>query len=134
MNQPAAYTSAPKVGCLVQLLWFAVVGWWLGLIWTAVAWFLMNTYIGIPIGVMMLNYVPQIIALRGQRMVETYSGRAVEPEQVNLLVRAVYFFAIGWWLSGIWLCIAYIACATIIFMPIGFKMFDLTPMVVSLRQ
>ena len=33
-------------GCLVQLLWFALVGWWVGEIWIAVAWFLMVTVIG----------------------------------------------------------------------------------------
>jgi uncharacterized membrane protein YccF (DUF307 family) len=135
VNQPTvAQTSASRAGCLAQLLWFVFVGWWLGLIWTSVAWFLLNTYIGIPVGVAMLNYVPQIIALRGQRVVEVYSGRTVEPVQINLILRAVYFFAIGWWLSGIWLTIAYLACATIILMPVGFKMFDMTPMVVSLRQ
>jgi uncharacterized membrane protein YccF (DUF307 family) len=131
--QPGVYASAPRHGCLAQLLWFAVIGWWAGLIWTGVAWFLMNTYILIPVGVKMLNYVPQIIALRGERIVDA-RGNAIERPQFNLLIRAAWFFFVGWWLSGIWLCIAYLACATIIFMPVGFWMFDLTPMVVSLRQ
>ncbi len=134
MIQDSTYVQTRRPGWLVQLLWFVVVGWWLGLIWTGVAWLLMNTYIGIPIGVIMLNYVPQVMALRGQRMLDARSGRRLELPQYNFLLRAAYFFLVGWWLSGIWLCIAYILCATIILMPLGFKMFDLTPTVVSLRQ
>ncbi len=36
-------------GCLIQLLWFALVGWWAGQIWVAIAWALMLTVIGIPL-------------------------------------------------------------------------------------
>ncbi len=38
-------------GCLVQLLWFLVIGWWLGQAWIIVAWLLMLTVIFIPISV-----------------------------------------------------------------------------------
>jgi uncharacterized membrane protein YccF (DUF307 family) len=130
----ARIVETPRTGCLVQLLWFVVVGWWLGLLWTAAAWFFLNTYFLIPVGVLMLNQVPQVMALRGRRIVDLTSGRTIEPQQFNLILRAIYFLLVGWWLSGIWLTVAYICCATIIFMPIGFKMFDLTPFVVSLRQ
>ena len=134
MSEQINYAQTRRPGWVIQLLWFVVVGWWLGLFWTAGAWFFLNTYIGIPIGVIMLNYVPQVMALRGQRTVESRSGRVIEMPQINIIIRAIYFFAIGWWLSGIWLTIAYILCATIILMPLGFIMFDLTPTVVSLRQ
>jgi uncharacterized membrane protein YccF (DUF307 family) len=127
-------TTAPRHGCLAQALWFVFVGWWLGLIWTGIAWLAMNTIILIPLGVVMLNEVPNIIALRGRRTVEAGTGRTVEPQQVNILIRAAYFLLLGWWLSGVWLTAAYIASATIILMPIGIKMFDLTPMVASLRM
>lgn len=133
MLQTTVYTNTTRHGCLAQFLWFVFVGWWLGLIWTGIAWLAMNTIVLIPLGVVMLNEVPNIIALRGRRTVDASTGRAVEPQQINILIRAAYFLLLGWWLSGVWLTAAYIACATIIFMPIGIKMFDLTPMVASLR-
>jgi uncharacterized membrane protein YccF (DUF307 family) len=29
-------------GCLLQLLWFALVGWWLGELWIVAAWISME--------------------------------------------------------------------------------------------
>ena len=129
-------------GCLIQLLWFALVGWWLGQIWIAVAWFLTLTVIGIPIAVAMLNKIPQIIALRGQsesvhvrtegHTTVVSTGGAVP--QRFILTRAVYFVLIGWWFSAIWMEVAYVLCATIIGLPLGFWMFDRVPAVVSLHR
>ena len=125
-------------GCLIQLLWFAFIGWWAGQLWVGVAWALMLTVIGIPFAVMMLNLVPQVIALRGQRdlTVSSIGGRPVitAAPQVNLFVRAIYFLLIGWWFSAIWIELAYIFCLTIIGLPVGFWMFDLVPAIVSLRR
>ncbi len=125
-------------GCLIQILWFAFVGWWAGQIWIGVAWLLMLSVIGIPFGVMMLNMVPQVIALRGQRdlTVQTIGGRPVisPVPQYNLLLRAIYFVLIGWWFSAFWMQTAYLFCLSIIGLPVGFWMFDLVPIIVSLRR
>ena len=129
-------------GCLVQLLWFLFVGWWVGQLWIAAAWLLMLTVIGIPFAVMMLNRVPQVIALRGQNNgltvstvgdVTVVSAGAGVPQR-NILLRAIYFLLIGWWLSAIWMEVAYFACLTIIGLPLGFWMFDRVPALVSLRR
>mgnify|MGYP001377373163 CR=1 FL=1 len=129
-------------GCLVQLLWFAFVGIWLGEIWMAVAWFLMVTIIGIPFGVLMLNKIPKVIALREpeQQMKYTYrqngevERREIEPEQVNIVLRGLYFLLIGWWFSALWMQAAYALCVSIIGLPLGFWMFDRVPAVLSLRR
>ena len=125
-------------GCLIQLLWFAFVGWWAGQIWIAIAWALMVSIIGIPFAVIMLNMIPQVIALRGQTglVVKSVGGKTVVADvpQYNLLIRAIYFVLIGWWLSGLWMQAAYFLCLTIIGLPLGFWMFDLVPAIVSLRR
>jgi uncharacterized membrane protein YccF (DUF307 family) len=132
-------------GCLVQLLWFVLVGWWASQIWVAVAWFLIATILGMPFGVMMLDRLPKIIALRdpsqarGNASVVTRNGVTVitpggPVPQVNLLVRAIYFLLIGWWLSAIWMELAWVVCLTIIGLPLGFWMFDRVPALVSLRR
>jgi len=129
-------------GCLVQLLWFVFIGWWAGQLWIALAWLLMITIVGIPLGVAMMNKVPQVIALRGQPdsiAVTTAGGVTrvtgeVPVPQHNLLLRALYFVLVGWWLSAIWMELAYAICLTIIGLPLGFWMFDKVPGLVSLRR
>jgi len=128
-------------GCLIQILYFFLVGWWLGQIWIGVAWFLMVTIIGIPIAVKMLNHLPQIIALRGYATtvaLKEVDGTLVAEKgstpQHNLLLRALYFVLIGWWFSAIWMEVAYWLCMTIIGLPVGFWMFDRVPAVVSLHR
>lgn len=128
-------------GCLIQILWFAFIGWWLTEIWITAAWLFMVTIIGIPFGVLMINKVPFILALRGESedLLVTYDGHQtrVSPahrSQHNIILRAIYFIFIGWWLSAIWMQIAYFVCMTIIGLPIGFWMFDKTPALLSLHR
>ncbi len=134
--------SQKNPGCLVQLLWFVFIGWWAGQIWIALAWSLMLTVVGIPLGVMMMNKIPQVIALRGQSSgitvttvgnVTTVTANTSAPQH-NILLRAIYFLLIGWWLSAIWMELAYLICLTIIGLPIGLRMFDKVPALVSLSR
>jgi uncharacterized membrane protein YccF (DUF307 family) len=141
-NPQIIVNSSKGPGCLIQLLWFLFIGWWLGQLWVLVAWVFILTILGIPLGVMMLNNIPQIFALRGKSShttMTTVGGVTsirvgVSAPQHNFVVRAIYFILIGWWLSLIWMEIAYLFCLTLIGIPLGFWMFDCTPAVVSLRR
>ncbi len=129
-------------GCLIQILWFAFIGIWLGQIWIVIAWIFMVTIIGIPVGVVMLNKLPWVIALRTEpvrlqvthRADGTVVQREVSRPQLNILFRAFYFLLVGWWLSAIWMEAAYVLCCSVIGLPIGFWMFDYVPAVVSLKR
>ncbi len=135
MNSNVTYIQTSRPGCLIQILWFALVGWWLGAIWVAVAWLLMLTIIGLPVSAAMLNNVPQVMALRGRRLLQASAdGQVRHVPETNILIRMVYFLLIGWWLSAGWMVLAYLLCLSIFLLPIGFWMFDLTPTVVSLKR
>jgi len=107
-----------------------------------IAWIMMITIVGIPIGVMMLNKIPWVIALRNEpvtvKVTKRADGSLVEREigkpQVNFLLRAIYFILIGWWLSALWMELAYALCMSVIGLPIGFWMFDCVPGVLSLKR
>jgi uncharacterized membrane protein YccF (DUF307 family) len=129
-------------GCLVQLLWFALIGWWAGELWIAAAWILMLTVVGAPLAVAMLNKLPQVIALRGQttgvQVTQVgnlqYEIRDARIPQHSVFLRAIYFVLVGWWFSAVWMEVAYALCLSIIGLPIGFWMFDRVPALVSLRR
>ncbi len=140
--QRTMVVSKQDPGWLMQLLWFALIGWWFGELWIAAAWFLTITIIGAPLGVAMLNLLPQIIALRGHRtgieVIQMGKQAVIKRHrhipQRNILLRIVYFVLIGWWVSALWIEIAYALSLTIIGLPIGFWMFDRVPALVSLRR
>jgi uncharacterized membrane protein YccF (DUF307 family) len=51
----------------------------------------------------------------------------------GLLVRALWFVFIGWWLSAWAILVAYVCCATIVGLPLGFMIFDRLPSIMTLR-
>ena len=129
-------------GCLLQLLWFAFIGIWLGQAWMVAAWVLMITIIGLPLGIAMLNMLPKVYALREPvqqvRILTRQDGSLIEQEldrpQVHFILRALYFLLIGWWFSALWMEAAYLLCTTIIGLPLGFWMFDRIPAVLTLKR
>jgi uncharacterized membrane protein YccF (DUF307 family) len=79
----------------------------------------------------MLNQMPQVMTLRQQR-------RGLRPlagsSDVPFVVRAVYFILIGWWLSLLWMELAWLASATIFGLPLSFLMFERTSTVATLAE
>jgi uncharacterized membrane protein YccF (DUF307 family) len=138
------YVETPyRPGCLIQLVWFLFIGWWAVHIWASVAWVLLVSIIGIPVGVWMLHRAPLVVALRDPREVRyrmTHAGKglwvyeASGAPQYPFLLRAIYFILVGWWLSAVWMALASLVCGTIIGLPIGIWMFDLVPALVSLER
>jgi hypothetical protein len=51
----AVVTGQRGTNMLVRMVWFLLVGWWLGALWLCIGLALMCTLIGIPIGLIMLN-------------------------------------------------------------------------------
>ena len=55
-------------------------------------------------------------------------------EQPSILVRAVWFIFVGWWLTGLWLSVAWLLNVTNIGIPLGIKMINKVPFVLSLKR
>lgn len=122
---------------LLRAMWFVFVGWWLGLIWTMFAWLFNLTLIGLPVGVMMLNFIPQVMTLRTRnklRVQVTPNGNVFvhQPVEQALPLRAMWFVFIGWWASLVWMLAAWAFSASIVLMPIAFWMFDRVPTITTL--
>ena len=115
----------------VRALWFVLVGWWLTPLVVNVAWALNATVLLIPLGIKLVNLVPTALSLaepRGLDAPEDARG------QTSLLVRALYFLLVGWWLSWLWANVAAFLAVTIIGLPVAFWMFNRLPFVTSLYR
>ena len=57
-------SRVPQRAFLGRAVYFVLVGWWLGAVWSALAWLLCVTVLGLPLGVMMYNRLPAVLTLR----------------------------------------------------------------------
>lgn len=60
------YTGRPRreLSLVLRILWFFVVGWWLGLLCFKVGYLLCLTIVLLPLGVWLLHRVPVLMTLR----------------------------------------------------------------------
>lgn len=136
-NQPIVVEQRSGPNLLIRALYFIVVGLWFSSIWAAIAWVLCVTIIGLPLGLWMLNRLPQVVTLAPQRSdLVIAGGRAYRADvpQRPFLLRAVWFVLIGWWLSALWLALAWALCASVIGMVVAFWMFDRVPAIITLAR
>ncbi len=126
------------LGLLIRAIYFIFFGLWFSGIWAGIAWLLCVTIIGLPLGLWMLNRLPQVTTLQPQRddLVITTQGRVYSRDlpQSPFLLRALYFLAIGWWFSALWIIVAWALCGVIIGLPFGFWMFNRVPAVITLAR
>ena len=110
---------------ILRVIWFVLVGWWLAGILSAFAWALNATVIGLPIGLWIINRLPLAATLRPTDSLYWVDAGILRPGKAQhpLLLRAIYFLLIGWWLSGLWMVVAYALLLTIIGMPLAFWMY-----------
>lgn len=124
---------------IVRAIYFLFIGLWLTFIWIVIAWFFNATIILLPVGLWMINRVPQVLTLRRmprEVTVDEYRGTVVvwtrDVPQRPWIVRLLYFIFIGWWLSLIWAIVGWLLCATIIGLPLGIIMLNTLPAVTTL--
>jgi uncharacterized membrane protein YccF (DUF307 family) len=141
-------------GMLVRILYFLFVGWWVGLFWLNIGFALCALIVTLPLGLIMLNRLPQVITLKpvSQQTSVNVSTVAMQPgmgpalyqqninisvnpvQQYNFFIRALYYIFIGCWVGYLWAMLAYLCCCTLVLLPVGVMMFDRLPMVLTLRK
>lgn len=128
-------------GLLMRAVWFVFVGWWLGQLAVLSAWVLNLLIITLPLGMYILNRLPQVFTLRpsSQHWQVEASGqgatvvRSVDVPQREFWIRALYFVLVGWWFSLLWLEVGWLAGLTIILLPLSFWMFSKSAALTTLR-
>lgn len=137
MSRTKAVVQEPGVPLLLRILYFFLFGWWATGVWVNVAWFLNATIVGLPLGVWMLNRVPQVLTLRPVKQVVVMDRAHIHTTglpQHTWPLRLVYFVLMGWWLSLVWSNLAWVICATVIGLPLGIWMFNRLPALTTLMR
>lgn len=122
---------------VIRALWFIFFGWEITAVWLLIAWLLNVSIIGLPIGIKMINYTPAVLTLKGKSITKIFDENGQEirrqgPEQQNMFIRVIYFLAVGWWISLIWMTIGYLLSVSIIGLPFGIWMLNRLPEVTTL--
>jgi len=55
--------GVPQNPFILRAIYFLLIGWWLSLIWALLGWLLCVSIIGLPLGVLMLNRLPEVTTL-----------------------------------------------------------------------
>jgi uncharacterized membrane protein YccF (DUF307 family) len=143
MSQTVIENKTSVPGCLFRFLWFLFIGLPLGLPWTLIAWFFMITIVGLPIGLWMINRLPQIMTLRfksTETIIRNTGGRQSastrDIRQRPFFLRVLYFLFIGFWFSLVWLILAWVlVLVTLGFgLPVAFWMFSNAALVTTLAR
>ena len=134
MSAPVVVQQAsPNI--LIRFLYFVFIGWWLGLLVSAFAWLVNLTVIGLPLGLYLINRLPTIMTLRAQNQWRLEGNVLIQgAKQRPFILRAIYFFIVGWWFSGIWMGVAYLCIFTVIGLPLAFWMYGRIGAVTTLRR
>jgi uncharacterized membrane protein YccF (DUF307 family) len=129
------YVAAPNATAepplIARAVWFVFVGLWVGQLWLILAWLLNLTVIGLPLGLWMLNRMPQVMTLRATPARPAVVSSA---SSASLIVRIVYFVLIGWWVSFLWMQFAWLAAVIVIGLPLSFQMFERVGTVMTLAE
>ena len=126
---------------IARVIWYLLIGWWLGAIWTILAYLFCLTIVGLPLGVIMLNRLPKVLTLKptGTEQIQTMlEGKPATvsgvPEEFPFLLRVIYFFVLGWEVAGTAILIGYILCLTIIGLPAGLWILNRIPLLLTLKR
>jgi uncharacterized membrane protein YccF (DUF307 family) len=124
-STPDQFVDVEPPNLILRVVWFVLVGWWLAGILSVAAWALNATIIGLPLGLWVINRLPLAATLRPISSRYRVDDGTLRPAatQHSLLLRAIYFLLIGWWLSGLWMVVAYALLLTIVGMPAAFWMY-----------
>lgn len=121
----------------VRLLWLIFVGSWSGLLLVAAAAILNFTAVGYIFRPWVLQQLPRVMRLAtpADRIVGPAAPSEREQEvRERPYVRAVYFFAVGWWAGALWLLAAYLINLPQVTEPLSIWMYNRVDAVTTLER
>ena len=130
-------------GLLVRGLWFIFLGYWLAGLALAFAYLTLLVSLGLlsPVAFAIFNRVPYLLTLRERSrtwVAQTQGGvttlREATLDQRPWYLRALYFVFVGWWLTAIWISVAWTIGIFLITLPLTIWMLDRISGIATLQR
>ncbi len=142
VGMPSIHFNAVKAGpsFFVRALWFLVIGWWLSAFFIVAGYVLVASIILLPMGLWMLNRIPQAQTLRPRTREFTtqFRDNAIvftegRKQQTAWCLRLLYLPA-GLVLGAVWLVAAWLLGLAVSGLPLSIMVVDRAPTVITLQQ
>lgn len=126
---------------LLRIVWFVLIGWWLSFFVVSLAVIANLTIVGIPLGIWLINRIPQAATLKFDRShVAASTVDAVTTVTISdvpqrpFWQRTLWYILVGWWLTALALYVAWLLCVIVIGMPLAFPIFSGAGKLLTLKR
>jgi uncharacterized membrane protein YccF (DUF307 family) len=132
---PVRYT-APRQNVFfpTRAVWFVVAGSWLSGLWVLATWVMILFVVFQSQANRMITMIPNVLTLRtaGDPPKSIVPVSRLGMPNVDTSTRALYMVFLGWWLSLVWMMLAWAISLTVIGIPISYRMYSVAPTIAHL--
>jgi uncharacterized membrane protein YccF (DUF307 family) len=97
---------------IVRLLWAAIFGWWITIIWYLFAIVFVAMVFSAPVGYWMLERIEMVFTLNRESHHSWKSRR-------RIVFGIIWFYLIGWWAGLLLIILASVCVVTVLAFPLG---------------
>jgi uncharacterized membrane protein YccF (DUF307 family) len=132
---PVRYAS-PRQNVVfpARAVWFVVAGSWLSFFWVLATWVMLCLFVFQTQASRMITMIPNVLTLR----TAADPPRSIVPVSRAGLPsgdgsgRLLYMIFFGWWVSLVWMLLAWSISLTVIGIPISYRMYSVAPTIAHL--
>jgi uncharacterized membrane protein YccF (DUF307 family) len=117
-----------------RAVWFLLAGCWLSCLWVLTTWVMICLFVFPEAANRMITMIPNVLTLR----TAPDPPRSIVPisyyQSPAALVpaRLLYMLFVGWWMSLVWMMVAWSLSLTVVGIPISYRMYAVAPAIAHL--
>ncbi len=117
-----------------RAIWFLLAGSWLSCFWVLATWVMLCLFVFQTQANRMITMIPNVLTLRTAadppRSIVPVARAGLQSAESSARLLYVLFF--GWWMSLVWMMLAWSLSLTVIGIPISYRMYSVAPTIAHL--
>ena len=123
-----------NVALPLRAAWFVFAGCWLSCIWVLATWVMLCLFVFPAQANRMITMIPNVLTLRTaadppRSVVPVSRFRSPGPLGST---RLFYMLFVGWWMSCVWMMLAWALSLTVVGIPLSYRMYAVAPTIAHL--